>query len=592
MYNGTRSQIHFMSSSQQQPDLKIDLHRPGMLSYHGMRAALLDVEAGFWNLRTHLEALIGKRLTDTTMQHVGVSAGAALAEALQPAGSPQEVLRDCLAGFQATGFGCFEIEAMDASAGRAQVRGVDTVDAWLAARHADQGGGDACYYTAGFLVGAMQAAAGRKDLACVETSCQGRGDEACRFSLMPVEAANGVFTASGQPDPTMNSQLNLLQILFERAPLGIVFFDREYRLMRCNPVWVQFIDQYTVSSASQVKPGASFYDIVPGTEATTKPLFDRVLAGETLRVDGFPIVSGGVTSYWDTILTPLQDGDEVMGIVNVTIDATQREEALLELEHTIEALRRRNGVLRKLDERFKLVMSATNDGIWDWTLETGEVYYSPRWKSMLGYADEEVEGSFDAWRSLVHPEDRDGAVAAIEAYLAGDAPVFEHTHRLRHKDGSYRLILTRGRAARDEQGRPVRVAGSHSDVTERDQAERALKESEANHRALLETAHTFAVYRLALDPTAPDGGRVLMVSPSITEIAGIEDPYDFGTWIPNIHPEDQERVRAANKRSMEEHVPFDEVARFYVARKQKWNYVHTVSHPTVGEDGKVTHFNG
>lgn len=141
---------------------------------------------------------------------------------------------------------------------------------------------------------------------------------------------------------------------------------------------------------------------------------------------------------------------------------TARHQAITDLEQTTR-------VLREREERLEVVMRATNDGIWDRNLQTNQVYFSPRWKSMLGYAEEEVADRFESWRALLHPDDADRAIKQIQAYLAGRSPGYELEHRLRHKDGSYRWILARGIALRDPDGRPYRLIGSHSDVTERKQ---------------------------------------------------------------------------------------------------------------------------
>jgi hypothetical protein len=204
---------------------KVELYRPGVLSFHGMRAAILDLEAGYWNMRASLESLIGKHLTQTVLQQSGVAAGAAMTRALQPAGSSEEMLRDCLAAYQAAGFGCFELEQLDLQSGYATIKAIDTADAWLAARHEEDSAHHACHYTTGFLLGAMQAAAGRQDLVCCETTCQTRGDSTCQFELLPLEAAGSRPVITGKTDPTMGSELNLLEILFERTPLGIAVFD-------------------------------------------------------------------------------------------------------------------------------------------------------------------------------------------------------------------------------------------------------------------------------------------------------------------------------------------------------------------------------
>ena len=131
--------------------------------------------------------------------------------------------------------------------------------------------------------------------------------------------------------------------------------------------------------------------------------------------------------------------------------------------------------LQQRQERLEFVMEWTNDGIWDWDLETNEVYFSPRWKSILGYQDHELSSQFDEWRSRLHPEDAERAMETVHAYLEGRTPTYWLEHRLRHKDGSYRWILARGIALRDAQGKPYRLTGSHTDITEHRQAEEALQ---------------------------------------------------------------------------------------------------------------------
>jgi diguanylate cyclase (GGDEF)-like protein/PAS domain S-box-containing protein len=117
------------------------------------------------------------------------------------------------------------------------------------------------------------------------------------------------------------------------------------------------------------------------------------------------------------------------------------------------------------EERYALAACAVNDGIWDWDLSTGKVYYSPRWEVLLGLPEIPREGDTAAWFDRVHEEDLSGLQLAIEAHLSGRTSLLQSKHRMRHTDGTWRWMLARGMAVRDATGNPVRMAGSLSDIT-------------------------------------------------------------------------------------------------------------------------------
>ncbi len=123
--------------------------------------------------------------------------------------------------------------------------------------------------------------------------------------------------------------------------------------------------------------------------------------------------------------------------------------------------------LRESEERYALAALGANEGLWDWNLETDEVYFSPRWKAMLGYEDDEIGNRPNAWFDLVHPDDLDRLTTALAEHRAGITALFENEHRVRHKDGSYRWVLSRGMVVRTPSGAPHRMAGSQSDLTDR-----------------------------------------------------------------------------------------------------------------------------
>jgi PAS domain S-box-containing protein len=125
--------------------------------------------------------------------------------------------------------------------------------------------------------------------------------------------------------------------------------------------------------------------------------------------------------------------------------------------------------LRKLDvSRLAQLLEASNDGFWDWNVQTGEVFFGGRWGAMLGYEAEELEPHVRTWEKLVHPDDLAWVTELLTAHLEGRTDHYQAEHRLRAKDGSWRWILDRGRVVeRDADGRPLRACGAHVDVTER-----------------------------------------------------------------------------------------------------------------------------
>ncbi len=136
--------------------------------------------------------------------------------------------------------------------------------------------------------------------------------------------------------------------------------------------------------------------------------------------------------------------------------------------------------LARSREQFALAVAGSNDGIWDWDLRSSTLFLSPRWKDQLGYADHELPNVFNSFADRLHPDDREQVMDQVQGYLRGDIQKYEVELRLRHKDGSWRWLLARGQAVRDSQGQAVRMAGSHTDITERKRMEEELHQSNRN----------------------------------------------------------------------------------------------------------------
>jgi PAS domain S-box-containing protein len=131
--------------------------------------------------------------------------------------------------------------------------------------------------------------------------------------------------------------------------------------------------------------------------------------------------------------------------------------------------------LRESKERYGLATKSGQVGVWDWNLETNEIYLDPNLKAMLEYADHEIRNHLDDWGTYVHPDDVESVMAEAQAHLDGLTPQYEVVHRMLHKDGSIRWFLARGNAIRDANGKPYRILGTDTDITERKEAEKALQ---------------------------------------------------------------------------------------------------------------------
>lgn len=139
--------------------------------------------------------------------------------------------------------------------------------------------------------------------------------------------------------------------------------------------------------------------------------------------------------------------------------------------------------LKESEERYALAARGANDGLWDWRLKSNEIYFSSRWKSMLGYDESEIGNRPEEWFSRVHTDEVEALEAEIADHIKGESSHFEMEHRMLHKDGTYRWMLSRGMVVRDADGQASRMAGSQSDITERKQAEEQLLH-DAFHDAL------------------------------------------------------------------------------------------------------------
>jgi PAS domain S-box-containing protein len=171
------------------------------------------------------------------------------------------------------------------------------------------------------------------------------------------------------------------------------------------------------------------------------------------------------------------------------------------------------------EERLKVALQGCDIAIWDWRLDQGVTYYSPRWKSLLGFAEDDPLVGGDAWLQRVHPDDLPVVTRALEAHMSGSQDFFVSEHRLRHRDGEYLWVQQSGVASRNEAGAVVRMIGAMADISRRREAEQALLRSREAYRSVLEGV-TQIIFR------ADSDGRLVFLNAAWEELTGY--PVDTG----------------------------------------------------------------
>lgn len=274
----------------------------------------------------------------------------------------------------------------------------------------------------------------------------------------------------------------------------------------------------------------------------------------------------------EVALTSVQEGENKF-IVACVLDISQRK--------TTEK------ILRASEERFDLAMRASNDGLWDWDMQTQSVYFSPRWKSMLGYTDHGLENSFSVWEQLLDEEGRVRTMAKIDDCINGKADGFVEEFRMRHKDGHWVDILSRARIIRNKEGRPLRMVGTHVEITERKQAEEALRNSE---RSLAEAQKIAHIGNWWLNMETGE----LHWSDEICRIFG-RQPKEFEpsyeAFFSAVHPDDVEAIKQSEQQAFAKHEPHS-IDHRIILPDGSIRWVHEEAVPTFGDDGQMKFLRG
>ncbi|MGB3510215.1 MAG: PAS domain-containing protein [Microcoleaceae cyanobacterium] len=196
-------------------------------------------------------------------------------------------------------------------------------------------------------------------------------------------------------------------------------------------------------------------------------LIQNVLATKETAIVDYLLTIKDKQIWFTASISPISDSL----VVWVAYDLTERQQI--------------QTALRESQERWQLALQGAGDGIFDWNLQTDEVFFSTNWKAILGYSESEIAHTAQQWLELVHPDDLDRVIVTNKAHIEQKTSHYSSEYRMRCHDGSYKWILARGKAMWDEQGNPVRMVGSHTDISARKQVEKYLHTREEEYRILV-----------------------------------------------------------------------------------------------------------
>ncbi len=303
---------------------------------------------------------------------------------------------------------------------------------------------------------------------------------------------------------------------FENAAVGIAHVDSQYRCLRANGVFCDILGYSRSEAVGRTIPEVVYPEDLP----TNLALFDRVVRGD---LPSFTMEKRfrrrDARIVWASLIVSLQR------------DASGQPTYCIVIAQDISERKRLEAELSQAHARLDLAVRGSNIGIWevdmpDGVLDNARLTINNLWE-LLGYDRNDGPTTFPDRMALIHPEDEPRLQRAIQTYLSGEAGEFEVEHRNRHKDGSYRWLLTRGVAVRDSAGRPVRFSGSSVDITDLKRAQEALRQSEERFRGTFENA---AVGIAHLDAQ----GYCLRVNEKLADIIGYPQTDLVGMAIPEV----------------------------------------------------------
>lgn len=377
----------------------------------------------------------------------------------------------------------------------------------------------------------------------------------------------------------LQEQKTIYQLIFDSNRDGVLML-RNGKFIDCNQPIVKMLN-YTKKE-----------DILDLTPSDLSPQYqpDGRLSSEKAEEMMALAVKNGVHRFeW---IHTRANGEDFWAEITLTSIVKNNENILHVVWRDISKRKKLEHANVSMKEQMELAFSGSRDGLWDWDIINDTVYFSLRWKEMLGYKNDELENKFSTWQDRVHPDDLKQALKDIQLNLDGKIDVYENKHRIRHKDGHWIWILARGKTKFDDIGNAVRMIGTCTDLT--NEINLSNKLSELNHK--LETTIEIAINDLKKSQSQAKLGswKLDLVNNILTwsdetynifELPQSKRIITYEDFIGAIHPDDIEKVQTAYSNNLETQEPYDVVHKLLMS-DGRVKYVREHCETTFDSNGK------
>jgi PAS domain S-box-containing protein len=321
------------------------------------------------------------------------------------------------------------------------------------------------------------------------------------------------ITARKRTEMELAQEQFFMRTLMNNVPIQIYFKDTEGRFLRVNQ---NVATRFHLTTQEVI--GKTDFDFFAHEHAMMAYNIEQTIISSgnpALGIEEQETWPDGRITWVSTSKMPLRrDDGQIIGTFGVSLDITDKKQA--------------EAALLKSEERFRLVIDATNDAIWDWNLTTNKLFLSDRYYNMLGFYPNEFEGTYSNWQSMIHPSDLKWAEVLIGKYLKEQLPEFNIDFRMQHKDGSWKWIHSRGKIVeKTPEGKPLRILGTNEDITERKKNEEYVKLERAYFEQLFESSPEGIVILDATD-------KVIRCNKEFTNIFGFTSEEMIGLPINDL----------------------------------------------------------